>query len=171
MAGYVQGVYACKYPEKYKGDAKQIVYRSSYELKAFNMIECDPNVIAWNSEEIIIPYMLPGETKIRRYFMDIWMKVNTPEGIKEMLIEIKPKCKTELNINPNSSKKAKLQILLEWNMNQSKWKAARQYCKNRGWVFLLWTEQQLGIGTFDRQKPIKRPPALKGVQRHQRLKK
>ena len=32
-----------------------------------------------------------------------------------------------------------------YNINQAKWKAAKEYCKERNWEFEIWTEKELGI--------------------------
>ena len=53
---YTTGQYIPNNPEKYTGDINNIIYRSSYELKAFEMIEEDKNIISWESETIKIPY-------------------------------------------------------------------------------------------------------------------
>jgi hypothetical protein len=34
---------------------------------------------------------------------------------------------------------------MEYGKNQAKWKAAREYCADRGWNFQIMTEKQLGI--------------------------
>jgi hypothetical protein len=32
-----------------------------------------------------------------------------------------------------------------WAINQAKWEACREYCKDRGWEFKIFTEKELGI--------------------------
>ena len=32
-----------------------------------------------------------------------------------------------------------------WGKNEAKWKAAQEYCKDRGWSFQVFTEEQIGI--------------------------
>jgi len=128
---FIQGKYKPKYPEKYSGNVYEIIYRSSYELKAFQMIEENKNIISWGSETAIIPYFLNGN--LYRYIVDL--KIEAKD--KTYLIEIKPECKLH---------KPKYDYLLnEWEQNQAKWKAARNYCKERNWEFEIWTERELGI--------------------------
>ena len=57
-------------PKKYKGNYTTIYYRSLWERKF--MVYCDknPNILQWGSEEIYIPYFLPTDGKIHRYFPD-----------------------------------------------------------------------------------------------------
>ena len=129
-SNYISGQYCIQYQEKYSGEFEPI-YRSSYELKAFQMIEEDENILKWESETIVIPYELDGN--INNYIVDL--KIETKNGIK--LIEIKPKCKLY---------KPKYDYLLnEWEMNQAKWNAAEEYCKERNWEFEIWTEKDLNI--------------------------
>jgi hypothetical protein len=33
--------------------------------------------------------------------------------------------------------------VMTWGKNQSKWKAAEEYCKDRGWKFQIITEKEL----------------------------
>ena len=32
-----------------------------------------------------------------------------------------------------------------WGINEAKWKAAEEYCKDRGWKFKIMTEKELGV--------------------------
>ena len=73
--------------EKYKGNSSNIVYRSGWELNFMKYLDRQPEVLQWNSEEIIIPYKSPIDGKWHRYYPDFW--VRTSKG--ESLIEIKPK--------------------------------------------------------------------------------
>lgn len=34
---------------------------------------------------------------------------------------------------------------MTWGVNEAKWKAAEEYCKDRGWKFIIMTEHELGI--------------------------
>ena len=74
--------------KKYKGDIKNIVYRSLWERKF--MVYCDDNddIIEWGSEELVVPYVSPLDGKRHRYFPDFYIK--TKNGDKFM-VEIKPK--------------------------------------------------------------------------------
>ncbi|SVE28479.1 uncharacterized protein METZ01_LOCUS481333, partial [marine metagenome] len=77
--------------EKYKGNPSNIVYRSGWELDFMKYLDRQPEVLQWNSEEIIIPYKSPIDGKWHRYYPDFW--VRTSKG--ESLIEIKPKKQTK----------------------------------------------------------------------------
>ena len=77
---------------KYRGDHRNIIYRSLWERKF--MVYCDrnENILEWGSEEIIIPYRSPLDGRIHRYFPDFYIKVRESNGsVKKYIIEVKPK--------------------------------------------------------------------------------
>ena len=134
-------------PQKYKGDPTQIVYRSLWERKF--MVYCDKNdaVIQWQSEEIAIPYKSPVDGKWHRYFPDFMIKYKDATGkIRKVMVEVKPakQCK-QPDINPPKKTKTWLNEVYTWGTNQAKWKAAKEYCKDRLWEFKIFTEKELGI--------------------------
>jgi hypothetical protein len=137
-----KGKYKVKNPEKYKGDYTNVTYRSSWELKFFNYCDKTPDIIKWSSEEIIIPYKSPIDGKWHRYFPDVWMKTKNGDTY---LIEIKPLKETK---EPKKRSRITRQYLYEvktWGINSHKWMAAQEYCKDRGWIFKIITEKELGI--------------------------
>lgn len=76
---YVQGLYKPRHPEKYKGNLKKIIYRSSLELQFMNWCDNSPVVVEWASEELAIQYIKPTDNKIHRYFIDFWIRFKTNE--------------------------------------------------------------------------------------------
>lgn len=142
-----QGFFKPKNPKKYKGDPTNIVYRSGWELKLMLYLDSRPEVISWGSEEIIIPYRSPIDGKMHRYFPDFIVTKINKDGLKETaLIEVKPFNQT---IPPkNNKQKITKKFITEvknWGMNEAKWKAASEYCKDRNWTFHIFTEKELGI--------------------------
>jgi hypothetical protein len=133
-------------PQKYVGDPNNIIYRSSWECKMMNWLDKNPDIISWASEELIIPYKSPKDGLWHRYFPDFLVKVRTKDGIlKTMLLEVKPKKQT---ITPEPKKRLTKQHINEvvtYGINQAKWKAATEYCLDRGWEFKLITEEHLGL--------------------------
>jgi hypothetical protein len=128
------------------GDPTNIVYRSSWEAKVMNWLDNNLDIMAWASEEIIIPYISPVDGRKHRYFPDFLVKVRTKEGkLKTMLLEVKPKKQTQ---PPEQRKRVTRQYVNEvvtYGINQAKWKYAEEYCKDRGWEFRVLTEDHLGI--------------------------
>lgn len=146
-----KGRFKPKNPSKYGGDVTNIEYRSSWELKYMMMLDNDPSVIKWSSEETVIPYRSPKDNRIHRYFVDFYVKKKTDKGIIEFLVEIKPKAQTTPPVVQKKATKKYLNEVMTWGVNSAKWKAAEDFCKNRGWDFIVLTEDHLNIK--DMRKP------------------
>jgi hypothetical protein len=133
-------------PQKYMGDHKNIIYRSSWECRVMHWLDKNPNIVSWASEELIVPYKSPVDNKFHRYYPDFLVKVRTKEGkLKTLMIEVKPKKQTQ---EPKKQKRVTKQYINEvttWGVNSAKWKAANEYCQDRGWVFQIITEDDLGL--------------------------
>ena len=108
--------------------------------------DANPSILEWGSETIIIPYRSPVDNKIHRYFVDFYIKVKDKnEEIKKYLIEIKPEKFTKPPLVPQKKTKRFIQEVFNYGVNQSKWKQADEFCKDRGWKFLVLTEKDLGL--------------------------
>lgn len=142
---FFQGVYKPVHPEKYKGNVKNIIYRSGWELKFLRHLDNDPNVIQYSSEEVVVVYKsIDGKT--HRYFLDFWVKRRLPDGqIVEEIIEIKPFAQTQEPVKGRKKEKTFLNEVLTYQKNQAKWRAADQYAQRKGWKFRILTEKELGI--------------------------
>lgn len=133
-------------PSKYNGDHTHIVYRSSWELKFMRYLDAHKDVISWSSEELAIPYRSPIDGKMHRYFPDFIVKKRNPSGeVEVLLIEVKPEKETRPPAIQKKPTKRYLREVYTWGVNDAKWKAAREYCKDRKWRFLIFTEKDLGI--------------------------
>jgi hypothetical protein len=139
-----KGKYSPSYPQKYKGDPTNIVYRSLWERKFMKYCDLNENILEWGSEEIALPYRSPIDNRIHRYFPDFYIKVKESTGqIKKYIIEIKPKKQT---VEPKVQKrktKSYIYEVVEYAKNQAKWKAAEEFCKDRMWEFKVLTENDL----------------------------
>ena len=69
-----KGKFKPKNPTKYQGDIKEIVYRSSWELKMMKYCDTTKSIIEWGSEELVIPYVSPWDGRYHRYFPDFYIK-------------------------------------------------------------------------------------------------
>ena len=145
-----KGTYKPTNPSKYRGNVHNVIYRSLWERKF--MVYCDntESVIEWGSEEIVIPYKSPWDGRMHRYFPDFYVEKTNPVGKKEkVLIEVKPYKETippkVQNTKKNKPTKRYLNEVKTWGTNSSKWNAAEEYCKDRGWKFQIITEKELGI--------------------------
>ena len=144
MAEYKQGFFKPRYPKKYRGDPTNIVYRSGWEKKVMQSLDDNLNVTSWGSEEIVIPYRSPVDNRIHRYFVDFIVEVVGKDGGKRtILIEVKPAAQTQEPKRPKRNTKRYLTEVMTYGVNQAKWNAAREYCKNMGWQFEILTEKEL----------------------------
>lgn len=136
-----------KNPHKYVGDVTKIICRSSYERKFCIWCDMSENVLQWGSEEIVVPYQSPLDHRAHRYFVDFFIKVRTKSGaVKRHLIEVKPLRFTLPPVQGKRKSKRFLEEVMQYGVNQAKWKAARQFAKQIGAEFSIITEHDLGIG-------------------------
>jgi hypothetical protein len=135
-----KGKFKPKNPAKYNGDPNNIVYRSLWERNAFRWLDENESIKAWASEEFYIPYRCATDNKMHRYFVDVWYM--TQEG-HQFIVEIKPKKETTPPKNPGRRTRRYISESLTYIKNQSKWKAAEEFAENRGWKFVIWTEDVL----------------------------
>ena len=141
-----KGRYRVSNISKYKGDPQNIIYRSSWELKFMKWCDMNSSVLEWGSETTIIPYKSPIDKKLHRYFVDFYIKVKSKDGlIKKYLVEIKPSKFTKPPQIPEKKTKAFINEVFTYTINQAKWKMANEFCEDRGWKFLVLTEEDLGI--------------------------
>jgi hypothetical protein len=144
---YIQNFYNPVNEQKYIGDTRNIVYRSSYELKAFHWCDLHPDILSWSSESIQIKYFDPTTKKVRRYFPDLFVEMKEQSGeIKKYIIEIKPKRQT-LPPKPSPKKRTKTYITetKTYAKNLAKWEAAQRFCQDNGFIFKLVTEKELWL--------------------------
>lgn len=142
---YRQGFYRPKNPTKYQGDPTNIVYRSSWERIVFSYLDNSTSCVGWAAEEIVIPYISPVDGKGHRYFPDIKTSIRQPDGtVKTFLVEIKPYDQTMPPKNTRN-KKTLMENLATWEINQAKWHAAKKYCAERGYEFMIMTEYEIGL--------------------------
>ena len=141
------GKYRPRYPKKYRGDPTKIVYRSLWEKKFMNYCDITESVNEWQSEEFFIPYRSPLDNRMHRYFPDFLIKYQDNNGRKRiMVVEIKPKKETKMpTTNPKKRTKSWAYSVKTYAINQAKWKAAKEYCKDRNYEFKIMTEDDLGI--------------------------
>jgi hypothetical protein len=101
--------------------------------------------IKWSSEEIAIPYMSPIDKKMHNYYPDFLIQFKNSEGIHTWMVEVKPKKQTRPPEIPKRKTKHFITEVTTWGVNQAKWKAAKEFCLDRGWEFQLITEDHLGL--------------------------
>ena len=144
-----KGKYRPINPKKYKGDPTNIVFRSLWERKVMVEFDTNDSVLEWASEEMFVPYKSPIDNKWHRYFPDFIIKMRDRGGnIKVKMIEVKPYNETKPPAKHDGSKRPTRKYLTEvakYGINSAKWKAAQEYCADRGWDFEIITEKELGL--------------------------
>lgn len=141
-----KGYFRPRNPSKYRGDATNIVYRSRWELKFMGYLDSHPDVVEWASEEFSIPYRSPIDNRMHRYFPDFLVKKKSPTGaVDALVVEIKPAKETRPPVAQTKKTKQYIREVYTWGVNSAKWKAAEEFCRDRGWRFLIMTEAELGI--------------------------
>jgi hypothetical protein len=141
-----KGWFQPKKPEKYKGDPKNIIFRSSWELRCMKYFDDNPNILWWSSEELVIPYISPIDNKRHRYFPDFIIKVKRKDDtVMTYVVEVKPESQTKKPVQGKRRTKKFLKEAATYAVNQMKWKAADEFCQEHGWQFKILTEKDLGI--------------------------
>tara|TARA_B100001113_G_C21123060_1_gene628338 strand:- start:1265 stop:1711 length:447 start_codon:yes stop_codon:yes gene_type:complete len=135
-----KGRYKIKRPEKYIGDPTSVVYRSLWERQCFKWCESSPRVRAWNSEEVVVPYVSKQDGRLHRYFVDLLVEMDNGEVL---LVEIKPKKETTPPKKPKRKGKRYINEVMTFIKNQDKWEAANKFADHKGWKFQIWTEDTL----------------------------
>lgn len=144
MTTFRQGVYRPQNHNKYRGKTYP-VYRSGWELKFFKWCDNNPNILAWNSESVIIPYTSPLDNRIHRYFVDGLITIKEKTGIKTYLIEIKPSSQVSPPVQKKYKKrKTMLYEQRTYVLNRAKWDAAEKWASKKGIEFKILTEKELG---------------------------
>jgi hypothetical protein len=102
---------------------------------------CDTNesITQWASEAVRIPYRNPLSGKHTIYVPDFFLVYVDRTGKQHVeLIEVKP-ANQAFGEKLGSSKVNKLHYVV----NQAKWQAARAYCKQKGMLFRIVTENDI----------------------------
>ena len=95
---------------------KEVIYRSSYELAYYKILDEDDTIKTWEVECIKIPYLFEGKT--HTYFPDLLINGNE-------IREIKP-------VN-----------LIKHPKNIAKQEAAEKFCLDRNWKYSYITEEDI----------------------------
>jgi len=132
------GRFIPRFPEKYVGDAENIMWRSSWEHRVMIWLDSRSAVEKWGSEEIKIAYIKPTDGQVHTYIPDFFAKIKDKDGVvKHWVIEIKPRHEAEEKYAKHERAKEALIV------NNAKWKAAQIFCEQNGMEFLVLTEKSI----------------------------
>lgn len=138
MAKWAQGRFTIKNPDKYLGN-RTPTYRSSWEFAFMKMCDENPAILKWASEAIKIPYRNPFTGKYTIYVPDFFIAYADATGKQHNeLIEVKPRNQSSF-LEAKRSKKNQAHALL----NEVKWAAARDWCKQNGVHFRVVNEDNI----------------------------
>jgi hypothetical protein len=144
-APYKQGYYKLVNPQKYLGDPHKIIFRSSWEKRFATYCDHNDRILAWSSEPMQIPYLNPLDGVVKPYNVDFYVRVQTEEGYKEFIVEVKPSRQLQIPNKPSGRITEKkmtsyTNAMKTYLVNLSKFKAAKEYALSRGWEFVVVTE-------------------------------
>jgi hypothetical protein len=130
--------------KKYKGDVFPCA-RSSWEQNFYRWCDFNESVTAWSVESLALEYFDPVKSKNRRYYPDVIMSVRDKSGKDRIyIVEIKPYSQVMPPKMVNTKKeKTKINEMKTYITNRAKWKAAELYCKKRGYIFKILTENDI----------------------------
>lgn len=110
-------------------------------------LDKNPNVLQWASEELFVPYKSPLDGKWHRYFPDFIVRMRDREGKTVVkMIEIKPRSQSvppEVRKDGQQITKKYLREVATYGINNAKWEAAKEFCADRNWEFVVLTEKDV----------------------------
>ena len=107
-------------------------------------LDLHTDVLAWNSEEVIVPYRSPVDNRMHRYYVDFWVRLKDAEGnIGHLLVEVKPLAQCREPVKKSRASRRFLMEVRTWGVNKAKWAAAKAYADCRGWRFVIMTEKEI----------------------------
>jgi len=138
MSRFAQGKFTLKNPEKYVGN-RTPTYRSSWEFHFMKFCDEHPSVSKWASESIRIPYKNPLTGKHTIYVPDFFIAYSNKQGKQRVeVIEVKP-ANQALREKVGRSRVNQASYIV----NQAKWAAANDWCKQKGIIFRVITENDI----------------------------
>jgi hypothetical protein len=110
-------------------------------------MDSHPDIVEWNSEECPVKYIKPTDLKVHTYWPDMLVRRRGPDGqLQTIMVELKHSSELKEPQAPKTAKGKRrfLNEVITYNVNAAKWAAARAYCADRGWQFMVLDEKPLG---------------------------
>ena len=132
-----QGYYNPIHPEKYVTNTKQIIYRSSWELKFMKWLDISEEVVEWASEPVSIKYFYTVDSRMHTYYPDFYFAFKKQDGsIVKYIVECKPSNQLK---EPEPPKRRTVKTIKNYNYlmeccikNSCKRVAAKKWCEEHG---------------------------------------
>lgn len=134
-----------------------LYYRSGLEQKMMIYLDNNAKIVNWGAEHLGIPYTKTEwvsekqeyKTTEHTYYPDFYYELKREDGsISKVVAEVKPYSETVepiLKPNPSAKQLKNFEYSLKmYNKNLSKWSYMIDYCKRKGFDFIIITEKVLG---------------------------
>ena len=154
MAKWRQGYFTPKHPEKYIGTLP-VKFKSGIEQRTMSFMDLNDNVITWSYEPYSISYSKPIlkdnqiHMETRQYWIDFVCDIKDKNSgeVKKYMIEVKTRKETEppqqLKKVTFKNKQRLMNEQLTFAVNKSKWLAADAFCKSKGMIFTILTDDMI----------------------------
>lgn len=134
-----------------------LYYRSGLEQKMMIYLDNNSKIVNWGAEHLGIPYTKTEwnserqeyKTTEHTYYPDFYYELKRDDGlVSKVIAEVKPYSETlepVLKPNPSAKQMKNFEYSLKmYNKNLSKWSYMIDYCKKKGFEFIIITEKVLG---------------------------
>jgi len=141
-----------------------LYYRSSLEQKFMIYLDNNENIVHWNTELIKIPYtknawnnrLMEMTLSEHTYFPDFYYELKKADGsISRVVAEVKAEHETQppkLQASPTAKQMKNFEYALkEYSKNLDKWKYCIEWCKRKGFEFVIITDRHLNPGKMKRK--------------------
>ena len=144
---FVQGYYKVHNPEKYAGDPRVVIFRSSWERKFMILCDLTPQIVIWGSEPVKIKYISQLDHKEHIYNVDFFIEVIDNDNKKhKYIVEIKPSAQIsrEPVLEGRVTEKKLLrhaELTKMYTVNKAKQIAAMRWAMDRDMKYVILTEE------------------------------
>ena len=162
-SNYNQGNYVPKNKDKVLklNNNGGVYFRSSWEKKIMTWLDLNEKIIKWGAECMKIPYQMThfdnGDTKVKEhcYYPDFYYEMRLQNGdLKQVVVEVKPMKEYNMVLALNEGRlsvpedKGKKLKNFEYDLkmaykNKQKWETMINWCKLKGYEFIIITEDHL----------------------------
>lgn len=122
----------------------EINYKSGLERTCMRYCDMNIHVKKWSLEPFAIKYYKYTTRKYHRYFIDFFIEFSNGQ---KFLVEVKSYNETREPTPPKKRTQKSImnyqKALETFNINTSKWDAAKLFCKEKGLTFIILTEKEL----------------------------
>ena len=162
-SNYNQGNYVPKNKDKVLklNNNGGVYFRSSWEKKIMTWLDLNEKIIKWGAECMKIPYQMThfdnGDTRVKEhcYYPDFYYEMRLQnDDLKQVVVEVKPMKEYNMVLALNEGRlsvpedKGKKLKNFEYDLkmaykNKQKWETMINWCKLKGYEFIIITEDHL----------------------------